>query len=107
LRLNGGETLGKYFRTRLEANSKGTLIARVQPIIATYGNPELKLFQSGVRIKQKRSKSKKKLQMPDHATAVLPAAVKRDWSIANLEARYQMKTEVSDDEDAVMQSRVF
>jgi len=29
LRLNGGETLGKYFRTRLESDRKGGLIARV------------------------------------------------------------------------------
>jgi len=38
---------------------------------------------------------------------MLPTAVKKDWSLANLEARYHMKTEVSDDEDVVMQSRVF
>ena len=42
LRLDGGETLGKYFRTKLESNGKGSLIARVQPIIATYGTPEFK-----------------------------------------------------------------
>ena len=42
LRLDGGETLGKYFRTKLEPNGKGGLIARVQPIIATYGTPEFK-----------------------------------------------------------------
>jgi hypothetical protein len=44
LKLSEGETLGKYFRTKLTPDGRGGLIARVQPIIATYGNPKLKSF---------------------------------------------------------------
>jgi hypothetical protein len=54
LKLNDDETgLAKYFRTKLDSDGKGGLIAKVQPIIATYGSSQLKTFQSGASIKRK------------------------------------------------------
>ena len=62
LRLNGGEILGKYFRTKLETQSnKGSLKLKVQPIISAYGNPDFKTFNKAASIKPMKTKAMTKL----------------------------------------------
>lgn len=96
LRLNDDETgLGKYFRTKLEPNGKGGLIAKVQPIIATYGNPLINQFQDGVKIKLKRTKKVPK--------TILESEVEQFDSnaLSRLQQRFKLKTQASDQEDSV------